>query len=73
MTVTLTDHQREELSRYASDLYAEFSRMTVKQLRTYANQNHVPLGGESTKPAIISEMVSQLRYRMLVRMEEGVA
>ena len=71
--MALTQRQREELSRYTSELYAEFGRMTVKQLRTYANQNRVPLGGESTKAAIISEMVGQLRNRRLVRMEEGVA
>lgn len=60
----LTDKKiSETLSRYSADLYAEFTRMTVKQLRTYANQHHVPLGGESIKAAIIQEMVGQLRHR----------
>lgn len=69
----LTDAQRAELNRYEDDLRAEFTNMTVKQLRTYANQNHVPLGGESTRAGIISEMVGQLRHRKSLRMEEGVA
>lgn len=65
----LTGSQREELAHYSADLYGEFSRMTVKQLRTFANQNHVPLGGESSKPNIISEIVGQMRYRKLLEME----
>lgn len=60
----LTDKKlNETLSRYVADLYAELSRMTVKQLRTYANQNRVPLAGASGKESIIAEMVAQLAHR----------
>lgn len=60
----MTDSKiNDVLNRYSADLHAEFDRMTVKQLRTYANQHHVPLGGESTKAGIIHEMVAQLRHR----------
>lgn len=60
----LTDESMaEKLGHYSNDLYAEFACMTVKQLRTYANQHHVPLGGASTKASIIQEMVAQLRHR----------
>lgn len=65
----LTERQREQLARYTDDTYAMLSRMTVKQLRTYANQHHVPMGGQSTKAGLISEMVGQLRNRMLLEME----
>ena len=65
----LTERQREQLARYTDDTYAMLSRMTVKQLRTYANQHHVPMGGQSTKAGLISEMVGQLRHRMLLEME----
>lgn len=66
---TLTERERESLANYSADLYAELSRMTVKQLRTYANQHRVALGGASVKSAIISEMVGQLRNRRLSEME----
>lgn len=65
----LTDKQRRELASYTNDVQAMLSAMTVKQLRTYANQHHVPMGGESTKAALISEMVGQLRHRKLMEME----
>jgi hypothetical protein len=65
----LTERQREQLARYTDDTYAMLSRMTVKQLRTYANQHRVPMGGQSTKAGLISEMVGQLRNRMLLEME----
>lgn len=65
-----TGRRKAELARYSSELYAEFSRMTVKQLRTYANQNHIKLGDESTKAAIIQKMVGQLRHLRLLGMGE---
>jgi len=65
----LTDKQLEELSHYTNDVHAMLSAMTVKQLRTYANQHHVPMGGESTKAALIQEMVGQLRHRKSLEME----
>ncbi len=68
MEAPLTRQQLNELSRYVNDLEAELSCMTVKQLRTYANQNHVPLGGESTKRGILSEMIGQLRYQKTLEM-----
>lgn len=65
----LTQRQRKELARYTSELYAELTKMTVKQLRTYANQNRVPLGGASSKASIVQEMVGKLRHRKLLEME----
>lgn len=64
----LTDRQREELARYASDAHAMLSAMTVKQLRTYANQNHIPMGGASAKAELIQEMVGQMRHRRWLEM-----
>ena len=69
----LTEAQREELSRYTNDLQAMLSRMTVKQLRTYANQHHVPMGGETTKAGLLSEVVGQLRHRRSLEMEGELA
>lgn len=67
----LTDSQREELARYAADTYAMLSRMTVKQLRTYANQHALrgSLGGASTKAELRQEIVGQLRHRRMLEME----
>jgi len=67
----LTDRQRRELASYTNDTHAMLSSMTVKQLRTYANQHRLGgcLGGASTKAELISEMVGQLRYRKLIDME----
>lgn len=67
----LTDKQRFELASYTEDMHAMLSAMTVKQLRTYANQHRLGgcLGGASTKAGLISEMVSQLRYRRSLEME----
>ena len=67
----LTDRQRSELASYTNDMHAMLSSMTVKQLRTYANQHRLggSLGGASTKAALISEMVCQLRHRKLMEME----
>jgi hypothetical protein len=67
----LTERQREQLAHYTDDTYAMLSRMTVKQLRTYAGQHRLngSLGGASTKAALIQEMVGQLRNRRLLEME----
>ena len=69
--VMLTEQQRAELARYTNDLHAELSAMTVKQLRTYANQHALQgsLGGASTKAALVGEIVGQLRNRRLMEME----
>ena len=67
----LTEKKRKELAHYTDDTYAMLSRMTVKQLRTYANQHGLNgcLGGASTKAGLIGEMVGQLRYRKWMEME----
>ena len=67
----LTGRQREDLARYTNDTQAMLSRMTVKQLRTYASQHRLngSLGGASTKAALVQEMVGQLRNRRLLEME----
>lgn len=67
----LTEQQRAELARYTNDLHAELSAMTVKQLRTYANQHALQgsLGGASTKAELVGEIVGQLRNRRLMEME----
>lgn len=68
----LTEQQRKRLASYTADAYAMLSAMTVKQLRTYANQNHIPMGGESTKSGLIQEMVGQMRHRKMLEMEGKV-
>jgi len=67
----LAGRQRDELSRYTNDTQAMLSRMTVKQLRTYASQHRLngSLGGAGTKAALIQEIVGQLRNRRLLEME----
>ena len=70
--MSLNARQREELSRYEFDLYAELFRMNVKQLRTRANQQHISLEGLSSKGAIVQEMVGQLRARRLSDMKRRI-
>ena len=67
----LTEKQRDMLARYANDMQAMLSRMTVKQLRTYANEHQLNgcLGGATTKRELCSEIVSQMRYRKGLEME----
>ena len=65
----MNDAQRRELAAYTTAIYAELSGMTVARLREYAREHHVPLGGESTKPKLVQEMVGQLRHRRLLEME----
>ena len=71
----LTEAQREELARYESQMDAELSRMTVKQLRTYASEHHLngSLGGATTKRGLRGEIVGQLRHRRLLEMEGELA
>lgn len=59
----------ESLASYSAELYAEFSRMNVKQLRTYANQNRIELDGATEKSAIIQQMVGQLRNRRMMEVK----
>ena len=67
----MTDAQRRELAAYTTGVYAELSRMMVAQLRAYAREHYVPMGGESTKAGLVQEMVGQLRHRRLMEMEAG--
>lgn len=55
------------LNDYEEELRAELGAMTVKQLRGYANEHHVPLAGESAKRAIVGEIVAQMRHREYLR------
>lgn len=67
----LTSEQREELARYYNDLQAMLSRMTVKQLRTYASEHRLNnmLGGASTKAQLRQEIAGQMRNLRLLEME----
>ena len=67
----LTKRQLAELRRYEADTRATLSAMTVKQIRTYANQRRLGgcLGGASTKAALIGEVAGQLRHRRALEME----
>ena len=50
------------LNRWEEELRAELSAMTVKQLRQYAREHHVPLAGASSRRAIVGEIASQMRH-----------
>jgi len=51
-----------DLNRYEEELRAELSAMTVKQLRQYAREHHVPLAGASSRRAIVGEIASWMRH-----------
>ena len=61
-----------DLNQYEEELRAELSAMTVKQLRQYAREHHVPLAGASAKRAIVSEIAGQMRHWEYLRRCEEV-
>lgn len=61
-----------DLDRYEDELRAELSAMTVKQLRQYAREHHVPLAGASSRRAIVGEIASQMRHWEYLRRCEDV-
>lgn len=63
-----------DLNRYEEELRAELGAMTVKELRQYARDHHVPLAGASAKRAIVSEIAGQMRHWEYLRQceEAGV-
>jgi hypothetical protein len=62
-----------ELESYEDQLRAELSAMTVKELRQYAREHDLigSLGSASTKAAIRSEIVVQMRHRKWLELEGG--
>lgn len=64
------ERMAELLERFEDDLRAELGAMTVKELRQFARERHVPLAGASAKRAIVSELALQLRHREYMRMCE---
>ena len=61
-----------DLNRYEEELRAELSAMTVKQLRQYAREHHVPLAGASSRRAIVGEIASWMRHWEYLRRCEDV-
>lgn len=55
------------VDRYEDDLSAMLRSMTGKQLRQYARDNHVPLGGANTKHDMRVEICAQMRHRMVIQ------
>jgi hypothetical protein len=45
--------------RQKSLIRAKLSCKTVRELRQFARDNHISLGGESTKQGILTEIMSQ--------------
>lgn len=41
----------------------ELSKKTVKQLRQFARDNHISLGGESSKRSILDEIMGQYGHQ----------
>lgn len=54
----MTAKQRE-----LSLVRAKLSCMTVRQLREFARDNHISLGGESSKQGLITEMMGQYGHQ----------
>lgn len=60
---TVMRKQRETRIRVA------LSKMTVRQLRQFARDRHIALGGESSKRGIITEIMGQYGHQW--KLEEG--
>ena len=58
--------RRQERAR----IRIKLSKKTVKQLREFARENHISLGGESTKCGILTEIMGQYGHQWHLREEE---
>ena len=58
--------RRQERAR----IRIKLSKKTVKQLREFAHEHHISLGGQSTKRGILDEIMGQYGHQWHLREEE---
>lgn len=57
------DHKDVARRQERDRIRIELNKMTVKQLRQFARENHISLGGESTKQGLVTEIMGQYGHQ----------
>jgi hypothetical protein len=63
------DHAQVVRKQKLARIRMALNKMTVKQLRQFARDRHISLGGESSKQGLVTEIMSQ--YGSQWKLKEG--
>lgn len=63
------DHEQVIRKQKLAKIRMALNKMTVKQLRQFARERHISLGGESSKRGLVIEIMGQ--YGSQWKLEEG--
>ena len=63
------DHEQVVRKQKLARIRMALNKMTVKQLRQFARDRHISLGGESSKQGLVTEIMSQ--YGSQWKLKEG--
>lgn len=63
------DHEQVIRKQKLARIRMALNKMTVKQLRQFARDRHISLGGESSKRGLVTEIMSQ--YGSQWKLKEG--
>lgn len=63
------DHEQVIRKQKLARIRMALNKMTVKQLRQFARDRHISLGGESSKQGLVTEIMSQ--YGSQWKLKEG--
>lgn len=63
------DHAKVVRKQKLARIRMALNKMTVKQLRQFARDRHISLGGESSKQGLVTEIMSQ--YGSQWKLKEG--
>ena len=64
------DHEKVLRNQERNRIRIKLSKKTVKQLREFAHEHHIPLGGQSTKHGILDEIMGQYGHLWNLREDE---
>lgn len=63
------DHEQVIRKQKLARIRMALNKMTVKQLRQFARDRHISLGGESSKQGLVTEIMSQYGHQW--KLKEG--
>lgn len=64
------DHETVLRRQERNRIRIKLSKKTVKQLREFAREHHITLGGESSKRGILDEIMGQYGHQWHLREDE---
>lgn len=67
--ISKIDHEQVIRKQKLARIRMALNKMTVKQLRQFARDRHISLGGESSKQGLVTEIMSQ--YGSQWKLKEG--